>query len=73
MTFLNDVGQEIEFEKKKPHLNRTCFYERTVEEKAYHKVKSIYVKRRDLASITKIKTRNDYAFSVPDQEIRYGI
>ncbi len=53
------------------HLNRQTCYERTQEEIAYYKIKSIYIRERDLAAITKIKTRDDYAFTKPDQEIRY--
>ena len=52
------------------HLNRTVCYERTVEEKAHHRVRSVLVSARDKASITKIKTRDDYAFSKPDIKVR---
>ena len=52
------------------HLNRTVCYERTGEEKAFGKVRSVYISARDKASITCIKTRDDYAFTKPDIEVR---
>lgn len=53
------------------YLNRTVCYERTQEERAYFKVKSVGAKRHDLESLTKIKTREDYPFTRPDQVVRY--
>ncbi len=53
------------------YLNRTVCYERTQEEIAYFKVKSVGAKRYDTAALTKIKTREDYPFTRPDQVVRY--
>ncbi len=53
------------------HGNRTCYYEASPEEKAYHKVKFVYTRARDGWAPSYIKIREDYAFTKPDMEVRY--
>ena len=53
------------------HGNRVCFYEASPEEKAYHKVKSVYAKAARLRAVTTIANPMDYLGTKPDMEVRY--
>ena len=53
------------------HGNRVCFYEASPEEKAYHKVKSVYAKAARIKAMTTITDPMGYRDTKPDMEVRY--
>ena len=53
------------------HSNRVCFYEASPEEKAYHKVQSVYAKAARIKAMTTIADPMNYRCTKPDMEVRY--